>query len=82
MRFVAESFERVVVMRDGRVLLDGPPDDVFADSSWPALRVDVPRAATARTGGARMGLGTTPTEASARAALAARTSRANGAAAT
>ena len=30
MRFVAETFERVVVMRDGRVILDGSPAEVFA----------------------------------------------------
>jgi len=38
MRFVAEAFERVVVMRDGRIILDGTPDDVLAASSWEALR--------------------------------------------
>ncbi len=30
LRFVAESFARVVVMRQGRVILDGRPDEVFA----------------------------------------------------
>lgn len=29
MRFVADTFERVVVMRAGRVILDGAPGDVF-----------------------------------------------------
>ena len=37
MRFVAESFERVVVMRAGTVILDGTPADVFAARSWEAL---------------------------------------------
>ncbi|MDQ3127816.1 MAG: energy-coupling factor ABC transporter ATP-binding protein, partial [Chloroflexota bacterium] len=35
MRFVAETFERVVVMRDGQVVLDGSPADVFAEAAWP-----------------------------------------------
>lgn len=64
MRFVAESFERVVVMRAGRVILDGPPKAVFAESSWPLLAstyVDPPLPARV---GARLGLGSTPTEAS------------------
>ena len=37
MRFVAEAFERVVVMRDGRVILDGTPSSVFAAGSWAEL---------------------------------------------
>lgn len=63
LRFVAEAFERVVVMREGRVILDGPPAQVFAEESWPALRstnLEPPYAATI---GARLGLGSTPTEA-------------------
>ncbi len=63
LRFVAETFERVVVMRQGRVILDGPPAQVFAEESWPALRstnLEPPYAATI---GARLGLGSTPTEA-------------------
>ncbi|MFI5259399.1 MAG: energy-coupling factor ABC transporter ATP-binding protein [Candidatus Limnocylindrales bacterium] len=63
MRFVAECFERVVVMRAGRVLLDAPPDAVFAEAAWPELRatyLEPPRAAVA---GARLGLGATPTDA-------------------
>ncbi len=31
MRFAAESFERIVVMRAGRIVLDGPPPEVFAE---------------------------------------------------
>jgi len=34
MRFVAETFGRVVVMRAGRIVLDGTPADVFAEQSW------------------------------------------------
>jgi energy-coupling factor transport system ATP-binding protein len=62
MRFVAESFERIVVMRAGRVILDGSPAGVFGASNWDALAstyVEPPL--TARVG-ARLGLGSTPTE--------------------
>jgi len=72
MRFVAETFERVVVMRAGRVIIDGTPDDVFAETAWPELSstyVDPPLPARV---GARLGLGSTPTEASLVDALAAR----------
>ena len=72
MRFVAESFARVVVMGDGRVLLDGSPAEVFAESAWPVLAstyLEPPY--TARVG-ARLGLGSTPTEAALVEALAAR----------
>jgi energy-coupling factor transport system ATP-binding protein len=72
MRFVAESFARVVVMGGGRVLLDGMPTDVFAESAWPVLAstyLEPPY--TARVG-ARLGLGPTPTEATLIEALSAR----------
>jgi energy-coupling factor transport system ATP-binding protein len=72
MRFVAESFARVVVMGAGLVLLDGPPNDVFAQASWPTLAstyLDAPLAARV---GARLGVGPTPTEASLVEALSAR----------
>jgi energy-coupling factor transport system ATP-binding protein len=74
MRFVAESFERVVVMGAGRVLLDGTPAEVFAEPAWPVLRstyLEPPHAATV---GARLGLGATPTEASLLEALERRVS--------
>ena len=64
MRFVAESFERVIVMRAGRVILDGSPAEVFAEPNWPALGstyLDPPLPAVV---GARIGLVATPTEAS------------------
>jgi energy-coupling factor transport system ATP-binding protein len=64
MRFVAETFERVVVMGAGRVLLDGTPAEVFAESTWPVLAstyLELPLAARI---GARLGLGATPTESS------------------
>jgi energy-coupling factor transport system ATP-binding protein len=36
--FVAGSFERVVLLADGCIRLDGRPDEVFAEARWPALR--------------------------------------------
>jgi energy-coupling factor transport system ATP-binding protein len=71
MRFVAESFERVVVMSAGRIALDGSPERVFEAGAWPALastNLEPPLAAVA---GSRLGLGSTPTEAALVAALAA-----------
>jgi energy-coupling factor transport system ATP-binding protein len=72
MRFVAESFERIVVMGAGRVLLDGPPTEVFAEAAWPVLRstyLEPPHAARV---GAQLGLGSTPTEGMLLDALSAR----------
>src|SRR5664280_297322 len=71
MRFVAECFRRVVVMRAGRVVVDGAPEVVFGEAAWPELRaayLEPPRAAVA---GARLGLGSTPTDAALVAALVA-----------
>lgn len=64
MRFVAESFDRVVVMRAGRVVLDGSPAEVFAETSWPTLASTYLEPPLAARVGARLGLGATPTEAS------------------
>jgi energy-coupling factor transport system ATP-binding protein len=62
MRFVAESFGRVVVMRAGSIVLDGTPAQVFdavnvatLASTW--LEPPLPAIV-----GARLGLGSTPTE--------------------
>ncbi|HYH92582.1 MAG TPA: ABC transporter ATP-binding protein [Candidatus Saccharimonadales bacterium] len=63
MRFVAESFERVVVMGVGRVILDGPPTEVFAEAAWPVLGSTYLEPTHAARVGARLGLGSTPTEA-------------------
>jgi energy-coupling factor transport system ATP-binding protein len=62
MRFVAEVFERVVVLRAGKVILDGPPAEVFAEPSWPALASTYLEAPLAAVVGARLGIGSTPTE--------------------
>jgi energy-coupling factor transport system ATP-binding protein len=62
MRFVAEAFERVVVMGAGRILLDGPPSSVFAANAWETLRsTDVEPPEAARLGH-ELGLGSTPTD--------------------
>jgi energy-coupling factor transport system ATP-binding protein len=62
MRFVAESFARVVVMRAGSIVLDGTPAQVFdavnietLASTW--LEPPLPAVV-----GARLGVGATPTE--------------------
>lgn len=62
MRFVAESFGRVVVMGAGRVLLDGTPAEVFAESNWPVLASTYLEPPFAARVGARAGLAATPTE--------------------
>ena len=69
MRFVAEAFERVVVMRDGRVVADGSPAEVFAQAAWPTLASTFLEPPLAARVGARLGLGSTPTEAALVAAL-------------
>ncbi len=70
MPFVAECFDRVVVMRAGKVILDGAPGVVFAAEAWEALRstfVEPPLPALA---GERLGVGSTPTDADLLRALA------------
>jgi energy-coupling factor transport system ATP-binding protein len=73
MRFVAESFERVVVMREGRIVLDGTPTEAFAEAAWPTLASTYLEPPLAARVGARLGLGATPTESALVAALATRT---------
>ena len=60
MRFVAESFDRVVVMRAGRVVLDGTPAEVFAQEAWSTLASTNLQPPYAARVGARLGLGSTP----------------------
>ncbi len=69
MRFVVEGFPRVVVMRSGGIVLDGPPDQVFAEPQWPVLASTYLEPTLAARIGAERGLGSTPTEASLIAAL-------------
>ncbi len=70
MQFVAETFARVVVMREGRIILDGPPQAVFAEPSWEALRSTYLEPPSSAVAGARLGLGSTPTDADLIGALA------------
>jgi energy-coupling factor transport system ATP-binding protein len=70
MRFVAESFDRVVVMGAGRILLDGTPATVFGQDSWATLASTYLEPPLPARIGARLGLGATPTEDSLVAALA------------
>jgi energy-coupling factor transport system ATP-binding protein len=72
MRFVAETFERVVVMQRGRVVLDGSVSEVFAEAAWPTLASSFIEPPVAARIGARLGLGSTPTERAFVDAMAAR----------
>jgi energy-coupling factor transport system ATP-binding protein len=72
MRFVAETFDRVVVMRTGRIVLDGTPVEVFAESNWPTLASTYLEPPLAAKVGARAGVGSTPTEQGLVAAMSAR----------
>lgn len=73
MRFVAETFERIVVLDEGRIVLDGPPVDAFAEASWPTLRSAGLEPPSSAVVGAGMGLGSTPTEATLVEAIVAQT---------
>ncbi|MBA2373704.1 MAG: ABC transporter ATP-binding protein, partial [Chloroflexi bacterium] len=75
LRFVAEAFERVVVMRAGSVVLDGTPAEVFAASEWPTLALTYLEPPLPARVGDVLGLGPTPTTADLVAALGAATPR-------
>ena len=62
MRFVADSLERVVVMRGGSLILDGSPEEVFAERNWRALKSTNLGPPYAAQVGHKLGLGSTPTE--------------------
>ncbi len=62
MHFVAQTFDRLVVLQGGQVTLAGTPAEVFAEASWPALRSAGLEPTPAAVAGARLGLGSTPTE--------------------
>jgi hypothetical protein len=59
-------------MGAGRILLDGSPADVFAEQAWPTLASTYLEPPLAARVGARLGLGSTPTEATLVEALAGR----------
>jgi energy-coupling factor transport system ATP-binding protein len=71
MRFVAETFERVVVMRSGRVILDGTPAEAFAADAWTLLESTHLEPPLAARVGERLGFDATPTDAGLIEALAA-----------
>lgn len=62
MRFVAESFSRLVVVRNGQIVGDGTPTEIFAEERWPILRSTNLEPTYAALVGAQMGLGPTPTD--------------------
>jgi energy-coupling factor transport system ATP-binding protein len=62
MEFVARSFDRVIVLRAGRVILDGTPSSVFAKAAWEELRSTYLEPPLPSVIGSRMGLGSTPTD--------------------
>ncbi len=71
MRFVARACDRVVVLRDGMVILDAPPGEAFSNANWETLRstgLEPPFAAVAAH---RLGLGAVATEEALVSALAA-----------
>jgi energy-coupling factor transport system ATP-binding protein len=72
MRFVAESFARVVVMRAGSIVLDGTAAQVFAEVNVATLASTWLEPPLPAIVGARLGLGATPTEAALVEALRAR----------
>jgi energy-coupling factor transport system ATP-binding protein len=61
MAFAAAEFERVVVMRAGRVVLDGAPTSVFGEASWPILADASLEPPLAARRGVAAGIGATPT---------------------
>jgi energy-coupling factor transport system ATP-binding protein len=69
MRFVAESFQRVIVMGNGRIVFDGSTAQAFAESNWPTLRSTNLSPTYPALVGAKLGLGSTPTEAALIAAI-------------
>jgi hypothetical protein len=69
----------VIVMRAGRIILDDAPATAFSEASWETLRSTYLEPPPAAVAGARLGLGTTPTDASLVASLAAGPGRRPGA---
>jgi energy-coupling factor transport system ATP-binding protein len=70
MEFVASTFDRVVVLRAGRVIVDGPPASAFDEGSWEALRSTYLEPPLPAVVGSRLGLGAaTPTNEALLAAL-------------
>jgi energy-coupling factor transport system ATP-binding protein len=75
LRFATESFERLAVMSAGRVLLDGTPAEVFARERWADLREASLEPTYPAQVGARLALGSTPSDAAVVSRLAAAAAR-------
>jgi energy-coupling factor transport system ATP-binding protein len=63
LRFVAETFGRVVVLRAGRIVLDGTGAEVFAAGAWETLRGTGLEPPVAAVLAERLGVGPLATEA-------------------
>jgi energy-coupling factor transport system ATP-binding protein len=63
LRFVAETFARVVVLEAGRVVVDAPPAEAFGVANWAALRATGLEPPEAARIGERLGLEPVATEA-------------------
>jgi energy-coupling factor transport system ATP-binding protein len=63
MEFAAASFERIIVMRDGVVVADGPPDAVFAPANVELLASTGLTPPPSARIAARLGLGIVPLDA-------------------
>jgi energy-coupling factor transporter ATP-binding protein EcfA2 len=72
MEFAAEHFERIVVMREGRIAADGTAKDVFAPQAAEVLASTGLEPPVSADIGARLGIGSTPTETALVTALARR----------
>ena len=70
MRFVAETFDRVVVMRDGGIVVDAQTAEAFSQPNWQTLASTFLEPPLPARVGHELGLGNTPTEAALAAALA------------
>ena len=70
MEFVADAFDRVVVMRGGQVIADGTPSSVFAEAGWDLLASTYLEPPLAARVAARLGLHEAPTQRALLAALA------------
>lgn len=69
LRFVAESFDRVVVLRNGHVVADGSPAAIFDRSNWPNLSATNLEPPPAARLGAHLRLGSTPNDSALRTAI-------------
>jgi energy-coupling factor transport system ATP-binding protein len=69
MGFVAQTFDRVIVLRAGNVILDGTPAVVFSQASWDGLRSTYLEPPLPAIVGSRLGVDATPTDGELLAAL-------------